>query len=131
MSLYCLYNATTNALLGVDTEPMQVQEGQAVAIFPRDTLPDFAIEAWNPSILAFYTKPTAQLTQKAFLKRFSAQEYAAVKAAAAANGTVDYYFQLMMSAEYICVSDPDTMAGVQMLEQAGLLVQGRAAEILA
>lgn len=130
MSLYCLYNATTNALLGVDTEPMQAQEGQGVIGFARG-LPDFAIEYWNPAVLMFHTKPTAQLTQKEFLKRFTPLEYSAVKGAAAANGTVDYYFQLLMAAAYVCVSDPDTMAGVQMLEQAGLIGEGRAAEILA
>lgn len=131
MTIHCLYNATTNALLGVDTVPITPQEGQATCALARETLPDFATEAWNPSVLNFQTKPDAQLSQVKFLKRFTPTEYEVIKTAAAVNGTVDYYFQLMMSADYVCVSDPDTVAGVTMLEQAGLLGSGRAAEILA
>lgn len=127
--IFCVYNSTTNALLGVDTDELTPADGQSVITLGRD-LPDFSIEAWNPAILAFQTKPTTKLTQKDFLKRFTPTEYAAIKSAAAANGTVDYYFQLLLSAEYVCVSDPDTITGVQLLEQAGLLGAGRAAEIL-
>lgn len=128
--IYCLYNKDTNALLGVDVEPITPAEGQTVVGFDRE-LPDFAIEYWNPAVLMFHTKPTAQLTTKEFLKRFTPMEYATIKMAAAQNGVVDYYFQLLLSASYVCVSDPDTMAGVQMLEQVGLLGSGRSAEILA
>lgn len=128
--IYCLYNSDTNALLGVDTEPLEPADGQAVVVAARDTLPESAVEFWNPAILAFQTKPTAQLTTKEFLKRFTATEYATIKGAAAQNGVVDYYFQLLLAASYVCVSDADTIAGVQMLAQAGLIGEGRAAEIL-
>lgn len=131
MSLFCLYSVETNALLGVDLVPLQSQPGQAVAVLARDTLPDFALEEWNPNLLAFFTKQTAAVSKREFVKRFTPTEYATIKAAAAQNATLDYYWQMFMLAEFITLSDQDTIAGVTMLEQAGLLGEGRAAEILA
>ena len=40
-------------------------------------------------------------------------------------------FQLMELAQEINLDDPDTVAAVQMIEQAGLIAAGRAAEVLA
>lgn len=70
------------------------------------------------------------LTKREFIKRFSVEEYAGIKAAAQANATLDYYWQMFMLAEEINTGDADTVAGVQMLEQAGLIGTGRAGEIL-
>jgi hypothetical protein len=73
----------------------------------------------------------APITKREFLKLFAPDEYGAIKSAANANSTVDYYWQQFILAEFISLSDPDTLAGLQMLEAAGLLVSGRAAEIVA
>lgn len=73
---------------------------------------------------------SVMLTKREFIKRLSVEEYAAIKAAAAANAQLDYYWQMFMLAEEINLGDPDTIAGVNMLEQAGLIGTGRAQEIL-
>jgi hypothetical protein len=70
------------------------------------------------------------LTKREFIKRFTVEEYAGIKAAATVNATLDYYWQMFMLAEEINTGDADTVAGVQMLEQAGLIAAGRAEEIL-
>jgi hypothetical protein len=70
------------------------------------------------------------LTKKQFLDRFTASEYAAVRAAAAQNATLDFYWQKLMVAESVYLSNAETQAGVQMLEAAGLIAAGRATEIL-
>ena len=131
MTIHCLYSVVSNALLEVDIVPITPQAGQATCTLARDTLPDFAIEAWNPAILMFQTKSAILLTRREFIKRFTAVEYGAIKAAASQNVTLDYYWQMLMLAEYVTLSDPDTVAGVQMLEQAGLIGSGRSTEILA
>ena len=41
------------------------------------------------------------------------------------------YLKLMELAQEINLDDPDTIAAVQMLEQAGLIAAGRAVEVLA
>lgn len=73
---------------------------------------------------------TLPLTRKQFLDRFTALEYAAVRAAAAQNATLDFYWQKLMVAESVYLSNAETQAGVQMLEQTGLIAAGRATEIL-
>jgi hypothetical protein len=69
------------------------------------------------------------ISKREFLKLFTPAEYGAVKTAAAANTTVDYFWQQFLLAEFISLSDPDTLGGLQMLEGAGLLAAGRAAQI--
>lgn len=130
MTIHCIYNTATNALLGVSEAAIEPEIGQSVRTLPRD-LPDFAVEYWNPAILLFQTKEGAQLSKKEFFRRWTPQEYAAAKALAAANGQVDYYWQLFILSDYISVSDPDTVTGVQFFESVGVMAQGRATEILA
>lgn len=131
MSYYITYNpALNNALVGVtETEPNSIPEGMAIKGHPGD-FPDMSKMAYNPAVLDFYTKPDTALTKLKFIKRFTAMEYATIKGAAANNATLDYYWQMLMLAEEVRLDDPDTMAGVTMLEQVGLLAPGRAAEIL-
>lgn len=66
-----------------------------------------------------------------FLKRFTPEEYATIKQAINTDSTVDYYWQLFMLAEELDLTFPDTINGINMLEQIGLISTGRAAEILA
>lgn len=75
--------------------------------------------------------PSRNVSKREFIKRFDVAEYAAIKAAATQNATLDFYWQQFMLAENIDLDNPDTIAGVQMLEGAGLIASGRAAEILA
>lgn len=70
------------------------------------------------------------LTRKQFLDRFSAAEYAGIKAAVEINATLDFYWQKLMVAESVYLTNAETVAGVNLLEQAGLIAAGRAAQIL-
>lgn len=128
--IYCLYNATTNALLGISAEPHSLQDGQAEVSFHRD-MPDLTIEEWNPAVLNFFTKTDVPISKLKFMKRFTAAEYTAIKSAAAANGDVDFFWQKFLTAQDIVFSDPELIAGLNTLEQFGILAPGRAAEILA
>jgi hypothetical protein len=71
------------------------------------------------------------ISKREFLKKFTPDEYAAIKTAANSNATLDWYWQQFLLAEFIDMADPDTVGGIQLLETAGLLAAGRAAEILA
>lgn len=128
--IYCLYNSETNALLGISTAPHAVQLGQAEIAHNRD-MPDLTVEEWNPAILNFFTKTDVPITKLKFLDRITAQEYAAFKQAAAVSAEIGYFWQKLMVAEDIVLSDPRLIAGLNALEQAGVLTAGRAAEILA
>jgi len=70
------------------------------------------------------------ITKRAFLARLTPEEYATIKGATNANAVIDYFWQMFMVSEDIDLSHPDTIAGITMMEQGGLLATGRAAEIL-
>lgn len=70
------------------------------------------------------------MTKLEYLRRFTTAERVAIRAAAAANPVLEDYLKLMELAQEINTGDPDTIAAVTMLEQAGLIAAGRAQEIL-
>lgn len=72
----------------------------------------------------------APISKREFLKLFTPAEYGAIKSAAAVNMSVDYFWQQFLLADFVSLDDPDTHMGLQMLEGAGLLAAGRAAEIV-
>ena len=74
---------------------------------------------------------TIPKTQLQFLRLFTVTEYAAIKTAAAANPTLDFYWQKLMATQAVYMNDPEMVSGVKMLETAGLIAVGRAAIILA
>ena len=65
-----------------------------------------------------------------YLRRFTVEERVAIRAAAEQNAVLADYLQLMELAQDINTGDPDTVAAVTMLEQAGLIAAGRANEVL-
>lgn len=90
-------------------------------------------DTWDGNDFARPPKPIVKqnLTHRQFLKRLTAQEFKSIRQAANNNPDVDMFLYLFERAQEIDLADPDTLAGVQMLESAGLLANGRAAEILA
>lgn len=70
------------------------------------------------------------MTKLEYLRRFTVEERVAIRAAAEQNAVLADYLALMELAQEINTGDPDTIAAVQMLEQAGLIATGRAQEIL-
>lgn len=79
---------------------------------------------------ADYATPT-RLTRLEFLRRFTDTEMQAVVAAADQSPALGAALLKWQTADGIVLTDPLTIAGVQALEIAGLIGEGRAAEILA
>ena len=72
--------------------------------------------------------PILELTQLEFLRRFTSQERIAAKTSA--EPVIEDFMYLLTLAQNIRLDDPDTIAGVNYLEQQGILAEGRATEIL-
>lgn len=70
------------------------------------------------------------LTKLEYLRRFTQDERIVIRQAAKANTVLEDYLALLELAQEIDTADADTIAAVNMLEQAGLLATGRAQEIL-
>ncbi len=73
---------------------------------------------------------TPPLSRLDFMNRFTLSEMAAIYTAAKQNVLVEIMLDQLKMAEFINVADQRTAAGIQMLEQAGLIAAGRATEIL-
>lgn len=71
----------------------------------------------------------------AYLRRFSQAERIAIRAAASQSAVLDDYLKLLdatiQQGGIVNLDDEDTVAAVNLLEQAGLIADGRAVEILA
>ena len=69
-----------------------------------------------------------------YLRRFTQPERIAILAAATQSAVIDDYLKLLdatiAQGGIINLNDPDTVFAVNMLEQAGLIAAGRAAEVL-
>jgi hypothetical protein len=75
--------------------------------------------------------PVDELNKVDFLRLFTQAERIAIRQAAKVNLIVEDYQAMLDNAAVIHLSDPDIQAGVPLLELAGLLGAGRAAQILA
>lgn len=71
------------------------------------------------------------VTKLEYLRRFTGEERVAIRAVAKTNPVLEDYLAMLEIAQDINLDDPDTIGAVTMLEGAGLIAQGRAAEILA
>ena len=130
MTYYVAYNPSlNNALVGVSDSTLPEMEGIVIEVHDGE-MPDLSKFAWNTATLTWYEKFRSTLTKREFLKRFTPEEYSMIKVAAQANSFVDYYWQQFILAEEIIMSDLDTIAGIHLLEQAGILGVGRANEII-
>jgi len=75
-------------------------------------------------------KPSAVLSRLEFLRRFTPAERQAIRSAMAQSVELDDFMFLLEMAETVRLDNDDVMAGLAMLEGAGLLAAGRASEIL-
>lgn len=72
----------------------------------------------------------AHLTHLQFLRRFNAEERAKIAQLRAKSPQINDYFTLLELAKFVNPYDPDVILGVNMLEQMGIIGQGRAGQIL-
>jgi hypothetical protein len=70
------------------------------------------------------------LTHLEFLRLFTMEERIAMRRASKLSEVLEDYLDLLKLAQEINLDDPDTIAGVQMMEAGELIGEGRAAEVL-
>lgn len=109
-------------------EVLRYSAAQAQAVNGFDLF-DYDHTEWTPGA-PVVERASRTMTQLEYLRRFTVEERVAIRAAAPANPVLADYLQLMELAQDINTGDPDTIAAVTMLEQAGLIALGRAQEIL-
>lgn len=98
-------------------------------------LENIITEDRKPSILkgveqSQYVPVVSVLSKLEFMNRFTDAELEAIYAAAKQNVSVEIWLEKFKLTTDINLRDQRTIDGIQMLEQAGLLTEGRSAEIL-
>lgn len=92
----------------------------------------FPLEQYNHILQKeVIAEPVRTVTKLEYLRRFTQVERIAIRAASTQSPELADYLAMLEIAQDIDLDDPDTVAAVTMLEQAGLIAAGRAAEILA
>ena len=84
--------------------------------------------AWAPD--AVHVPAPRMLTHEQFIQRFTPGEWEAMTTAARTNAAMDAWMRRFTLATFVNLDDPATAAGVQALELAGILANGRADEVL-
>lgn len=90
------------------------------------------IEAYAVTVQSEDYPAVNSLTRLQFMRRFTTQEQAAILTARDSGQSPEltvFWEQLQLSS-HIRLDDPDVHAGVQLLETAGLIVSGRADDIM-
>lgn len=124
---YAIYNRDTGALLDLSDS---IKEVDLPVVCEPIAAPDLARETWSLTMRLFVPKTVTVITKLEYLRRFTSQERVTIRTVAKSNPVLEDYLAMLDIAEEINLSDADTVAAVQMLEQAGLIASGRAAEIL-
>ena len=75
-------------------------------------------------------EPNTKITKFAFKQRLTQSERITIRTAATTNPIVYDFLDIMDSATFIDLSRQDTIDGLNAMEAAGLLDEGRANEIL-
>ena len=100
-------------------------ESELALLDNADDINDFTWQATPVD----YPENTA-ITHLQFLRRFTGEERAAISALALQNPHIADYVKMLDVAVAIHLNDPDVATGVYALEVAGVIVKGRAIEIL-
>lgn len=69
------------------------------------------------------------MTVKAFRMRFTLEERIAIEEASVGSALVRVFLQDLATSLFVDRHDPQVLEGLQALEQAGLIAEGRAEEI--
>ena len=86
---------------------------------------------WNPKLLDFEpVEADKRKTKTEFLELFTDDEFMGILTAAKVSVEVEMFIKKMDAAEFIDLSYPDTIAGINGMVAAGLLTTERAAEVL-
>ncbi len=129
---YFSYDAITRQLISISDFEIPTPENGSTTEVPGVTKSDLENHyIWNPDICSFDLKPFDRvLTKLEYMNRFTDAELATIYTIAKSNVSVEIWLEKFKLSTEIHLDDPRTIAGVQALEQFGLIGPGRALEIL-
>lgn len=128
---YFAYDSVTGQLLQVSNYEIVEVPGTDNPAISTHPLSKEALQneySWNSEAREFRAKET--LTRLEFLRRFTAEERIAIREAAKTNAVIFDAMELVNLAEFISLSDQDTINLVGYLALQGIITPTRVSEIL-
>jgi len=109
-----------------------LQDGKAVDRYPGKTDEEVLAEIAAQQQQEVQSQPPVAhpISKLAFMERFTDEELAAIYTAAKQSVQIEVWVDKLKLAEYVDVTDPQTIAGLQALAASGLLTEARVQEIL-
>ena len=130
--MYAVYESATGRLVSTASDPSLIANPLPSGLGVKEVAEPGARAVWDEQALVFVEAQVPRvMTRLEFLRRFTAAERIATRAAAVGNPAVADMLALQDAASYIDLDDPDTQAGVAYLESLGIITAGRAAQVLA
>ncbi len=128
---YFKFNESTGALIQISDYELTPVDNETVS---QHVLPKIALETeyvWNSVDRQFDVKQNnGKLTKLEFLRKFTAQERIAIRAAANTDPIIYDAMELLNLAEFISLSDQDTVNLVGYLAMVSIIAPSRVTEIL-
>lgn len=128
---YFRYHETTGELFQISDYELSPNDGESVS---QIGLPKIALETeyeWVVADKMFVFKTNnGKLTKLEFLRKFTAQERIAIRAAAQTDPIIFDAMELLNLAEFVSLSDTDTINLVGYLAMVGIIATNRVSEIL-
>lgn len=120
--------AVQNRFTGETVHAYTADQPSHADIYPFDT--------YNHITQPVVVEPVVrEVSGISYMRRFSQTERIAIRGAASQSAVLDDYLKLLdatiAQGGIVNLDDEDTVAAVNLLEQAGLIAAGRGAEILA
>ena len=123
-----VFNGNLQRITDMAGNTMSENTGNIYVVDGTPIQPSWAL----PDPIEVIAKPAlVQLSKLQFLEAFTDDELEAIYTAAKTIVKIEIFLDKFKLAEYIDATDPKLQAGIRALELGGLLVTGRANEILA
>ena len=126
---YYQYNETTRELVNISDFPIAPDTNLPVSEVEISKTELLDLYQWDRESLQFVQKNLRIITKKEFIKRLTPDEYSAIKTLTTQNNTADYYWQLFMLDGDIDLADQDTIDGLNLFANLGVLTNNRIMEI--
>ena len=128
---YVKYNEITGQLVQISDYELSPYDGESVS---QIGLPKIALETeyeWSSIDRQFVVKTNnGKLTKLEFLRKFTAQERIAIRSAAQSDPIIFDAMELLNLAEFVSLTDTDTINLVGYLAMVGIIASNRVSEIL-
>lgn len=126
---YYQYNETTRELVNISDFPIAPDTNLPVSEVEISKTELLGLYQWDKESLQFIEKNLRIITKKELIKRLTPDEYSAIKTLTTQNNTADYYWQLFMLDGDIDLDDKDTIDGLNLFANLGVLTNNRIMEI--